>query len=40
VIKEDELAAAGCNAAALRNVNTPEEWEQATREFESGPQDL
>jgi len=40
VIKEEELAAAGCNPAALRNVNTPEEWEQAKHEFESEPQDL
>jgi len=40
VIQEEELAAAGCNAAALRNVNTPEEWEQAKREFESEAQDL
>ena len=40
VIQEEELAAAGYNAAVLRNVNTPEEWEQAKREFESEPQDL
>lgn len=35
VISEDELASAGCNRAALRNVNTPEEWEQTKRELES-----
>lgn len=35
VIDEKELANAGCNPAALRNVNTPEEWEQTKRELES-----
>jgi molybdopterin-guanine dinucleotide biosynthesis protein A len=35
VIAEDELTRAGFCASAFRNVNTPEEWSQAVREFES-----
>ena len=35
LIDEEELANAGCDPAALRNVNTPEEWEQTKRDLES-----
>ena len=35
VIDEQELAAAGFHAILFRNLNTPEDWEQAKRELES-----
>ena len=40
VINDEELSQAGFNAGMFRNVNTPEEWEQAKRELESQPQHL
>jgi len=33
VISEEELSAAGFDAAIFRNLNTPEEWEQAKQQF-------
>lgn len=37
IITEDELTAAGFNASIFRNLNTPEEWEQAKRQFAERP---
>jgi molybdopterin-guanine dinucleotide biosynthesis protein A len=34
-ISEEELEKAGFSFTMFRNVNTPEEWRQAQREFES-----
>jgi molybdenum cofactor guanylyltransferase len=34
-IEENEIASAGFSPSIFRNVNTPEEWESARREFES-----
>ena len=35
VISEEELSAGGFHPSMFRNLNTPEEWEQALREFGS-----
>jgi molybdopterin-guanine dinucleotide biosynthesis protein A len=40
VINEQELTAAGFSSSMFRNLNTPEEWEFARNEFESGRLDL
>jgi molybdenum cofactor guanylyltransferase len=40
VVDEKELAGAGCSLTAFRNLNTPEEWEQAKREHGSQAQHL
>lgn len=40
IIDEQELTAAGFRTKAFRNVNTPEDWEQAKREIESPVQHL
>jgi molybdopterin-guanine dinucleotide biosynthesis protein A len=40
IINDEELSRAGWNAGVFRNVNTPEEWEQAKRELESQAQHL
>jgi molybdopterin-guanine dinucleotide biosynthesis protein A len=38
VVDEPELTRAGLNLSAFRNVNTPEEWEQAKRDLDSSTQ--
>lgn len=40
VIDEPEILAAGFNIAMFRNLNTPEDWRTAEREFETHPQHL
>lgn len=35
MIDEEELTRAGCSISSFRNLNTPEEWEEAKREFDS-----
>lgn len=40
VISEQEVTAAGFNNSMFRNLNTPEEWEFARKEFESRRLDL
>lgn len=35
VIQEDELASAGFHASIFRNVNTPDDWQEAQQEFAS-----
>lgn len=40
MISDEELSQTGWNAAMFRNLNTPEEWEQAKRELESQAQHL
>lgn len=40
IMDEQEILRAGFNTSMFRNLNTPEEWEAAKREFESRPQHL
>jgi len=40
VVGEQEILQAGFNASMFRNLNTPEDWEAAEREFETRPQHL
>jgi molybdopterin-guanine dinucleotide biosynthesis protein A len=40
VVDQQEILHAGFNTSMFRNLNTPEEWEAAKREFESQPQHL
>lgn len=40
VIEEPELATGGLDVRAFRNVNTPEEWEQAKRDLDALAQHL
>lgn len=40
LVDEPELARAGLNLAVFRNVNTPEEWEQAKRDLDASAQHL
>jgi molybdopterin-guanine dinucleotide biosynthesis protein A len=40
VVDEQETSAAGFNTSMFRNLNTPQDWEAAKREFETRPQHL